>query len=179
MFHPRTRASFHPTRLATVVTAAALLLGACGGDDMSNAPVAVGDSVSSAEISDIADAMGDVEAMAAASGVPEYCLEISIAMMSAMGAVGGAMTDSQTLANIPAAFEAIRGQAPEELRSDIDIVRDGYASYLSILAEYDYDFVKVSSDAAAIEKMSQIMDSAEFNESSERFNAWIDSVCAE
>lgn len=173
------------TRAVIAFTAATLLIAACGGSD----PVGTASEGIVAETPndpdsaiDFSDAMGNAGDLAAASGVPEYCLEISMAMasaMGAMGAMGGTVTDADYLANIPKAFDSLRELAPEELRKDIEIVRDTFAAYLAIFAKFDFDITKMSADPAAIEEMSQVMDDESFNESNERFSAWLDSVCGE
>lgn len=165
--------------LALAVSAVALLGAACGGDDLSNVASGGADSDSSMDMSDMADAMPDAGDLAAVSGVSESCMEISLAMASALGAMGGNVTDTDYLANFPKAFDSIRGLAPAELSKDLDIVRDTYTAYFAILEKYDYDFMQVSANPEAIEEMSKVMDNEAFNESSERFSTWLDSVCGD
>jgi hypothetical protein len=114
------------------------------------------------------------------AGVPQECLDISMAMvgaMGAMGAVGGGIDDTQYLANVPAAFDALRSKAPAELHGDIDIVKAGFSKYVEVLKSYDFDFSKLAANPAELEEMSQAMDTEEFDEASDRFSAWLDSIC--
>lgn len=166
-------------RLVLAASAVTLLVAACGGDDMSTVGAGGTDGDSSVDMGDMTDAMPDAGDLAAVSGVSESCMEISLAMAAGMGAMGGNVTDTDYLANFPKAFDSIRDLAPEELRGDLDIVRDTYAAYFAILAKYDYDFMQVSANPEAIEEMSEVMDNEKFNESSERFSAWLDSICGE
>lgn len=165
------------TTIALAVSAATLLVVACGGDDPGS--IASGDANSSMDMNDVADAMEITDDIAAMSGVPESCVEISLAMASAMGAMGGNVTDTDYLANFPKSFDSIRGLAPDDLSNDLDIVRDTYTAYFEILEKYDYDFMQVSANPDVIEELSQLMDDEAFIESNERFNTWLSSVCAE
>jgi len=166
--------------LISALVAATFILAACGGDSSGDSLGELGTDASSIDSSDLgssSDILENMDGAAEMAGVPEECLEISMAMVGAMGIVGNDMGDTEALANVPAAFDAIRSKAPEELRSDIDIVKAGYANYLDILERYDYDFAKLSADPAAVEEMADAMNVDGFDEASERFNAWLDSVC--
>lgn len=164
--------------LISALVAATFILAACGGDSSGDSSGGINTDSASGDSSDLSsDILEDMDAAAEMAGVPEECLAISMAMVGAMGVDGNDMTDTEALANVPAAFDAIRSKAPEELRGDIDIVKDSYAKYLDILKRYDYDFAKLSADPAAIEEMSEAMSVEGFDEASERFNTWLDSVC--
>jgi hypothetical protein len=166
--------------LVSALVAATFILAACGGDSSGDSSGDIGTDATSVDSSDLgsgSDILENMDGAAEMAGVPEECLEISMAMVGAMGVVGNDMTDTEALANVPAAFDAIRSKAPEELRGDIDIVKAGYANYLEILKRFDYDFAKLSADPAAVEEMSEAMNVEGFDEASERFNAWLDSVC--
>jgi len=169
-------------RLFIAQAATTLLLGACGGDDFNHASSGGVGTESDTDLDDFTSAMGNMDDMAEMSGVPKECLEISMAMVGAMGgmgAVGGGIDDTQYLANLPAAFDALRSKAPAELHGDIDIVKVVYAKYFDILKKYDYDFTKLAANPSALEEMSAVMDNEKFEQASERFSTWLDSVCGD
>lgn len=167
--------------LISALVAATFILAACGGDSSGDSLGELGTDASSIDSSDLgssSDILENMDGAAEMAGVPEECLAISMAMMGALGTADSDVTDTEALANIPAAFEAIRSKAPEDLRGDIDTVQAGYQEYLDILQRYDYDFTKMSADPSAIEEMSTVMSGDEFIEASTRFNTWLDSVCS-
>lgn len=167
--------------LIGALVATTFILAACGGDssgDSSGDISADAASVDSSDLASSSDVLENMDGVAEMAGVPEECLAISMAMMGALGTENSDVTDTEALANIPAAFEAIRSKAPEDLRGDIDTVQAGYQEYLDILQRYDYDFTKMSADPSAIEEMSTVMSGDEFIEASTRFNTWLDSVCS-
>lgn len=170
------------TRAIVAFTAATLFISACGGSDPVGTSSGGNDSGyanDSDYADDFSDAMGNAGGLATASGVPQYCMEIAMAMASSMGAMSGSASDSDYLASIPQAFDSLDGIAPDGLRKDIEIVRDTLAAYFAIFEKYDFDFMKVSADPTAIEEMSQVMDDEKFEESMDRFGDWLDSVCGE
>ncbi|MGA0879073.1 MAG: hypothetical protein ACO3SP_08155 [Ilumatobacteraceae bacterium] len=158
------------SRILMALASGSLLLVSCGGDD----PVASGDQ---SNMSEVSVALENLDETAALAGVPEECLSISMAMMTAMGAAGATATDAEALAGVPAAFEAIRGKAPEELRGDIDTVKAGFVEYLAILERYGYDYTAMIADAGAVEEMSGVMSSEEFMAANERVSTWLDELC--
>lgn len=158
------------TRFLVALASGSLLLAACGGDD----PIAAGDM---SDMSDVSVALENLDETAALAGIPEECLAISMAMMTALGTAGGTATDAEALAGVPEAFEAIRDKAPEDLRGDIDTVNAGFVQYLAILERYDYDYAAMIADPAAVEEMSGVMSSDEFLAANERFNTWLDDLC--
>lgn len=160
------------TRILMACAAASLFVTACGGDD----PVGPS-SGDGSDMSDVSVALENLDETAALAGVPEECLAISMAMVAAMGTAGGETPDAEALAGVPDAFDAIRDQAPEDLRADIDVVKAGFTEYLAILARYDYDYTAMIADAGAVEEMSNVMSSEEFTAANERFSTWLDDLC--
>lgn len=158
------------SRFLVALTAGTLLLAACGGDD----PVASSDL---SDMTDVSVALENLDETAALAGVPEECLAISMAMVTAMGTAGGTATDAEALAGVPDAFDAIRDKAPEDLRGDIDTVKAGFVEYLAILERFDYDYTAMIADPGAVEEMSGVMSSDEFMAANERFNTWLDDLC--
>lgn len=160
------------SRILMALAATSLVVAACGGDDIGSS--SAGDI---SDMSDVSIALDDMSDAADMAGVPEECLAISMAMVSAMGVSGDAATDAEALAGLPDAFEAVRDLAPEELRGDIDVVKAGFEEYLAILERYDYDYTAMLADTGAMDEMSGVMSSDEFVAANERFNAWFDGLC--
>lgn len=160
------------TTLFGHAVAAALALAACGGDEPSA-------SLGGVDMSDVSMALDNIDEAAALSGVSQECLEITSAMVMAMGSGGATLGDAESLAQVPQAFDSLRDKAPEDLRADIDIVKEGYVEYLAVLEKYDYDYNALIADPNGVAEMSGVMSSDEFVAASERFNNWLDTVCAE
>lgn len=161
------------SRILVTLAATSLVVAACGGDD----PVGSSSAGDISDMSDVSLALENMDDVADLAGVPEECLAISMAMVSAMGVSGDTATDAEALADLPAAFEAVRDKAPEELRGDIDVVKAGYEEYLTLLERYDYDYTAMLADSGAMDEMSGIMSSDEFVAANERFNTWLDGIC--
>lgn len=161
------------SRILMALAATSLVVAACGGDD----PVGSSPAGDVSDMSDVSVALENMDDVADMAGVPEECLAISMAMVSAMGVSGDAATDAEALAGLPDAFAAVRDLAPEELRGDIDIVKSGFEEYLAILERYDYDYTAMLADTGAMDEMSDVMSSDEFLAANERFNTWFDGLC--
>lgn len=147
------------------------VVSSCGGDDGLSGG---SDAIDSSDVSMALDELGNLGELA---GVPEECMTISMAMISALGGVAEDASDVETLGNLPNAFDAVRELAPEEFRDDVDIVKQGFQQYLDVFAEYDYDYNAILSDDAAMQKLSESMSGDEFLAASDRFNAWFEDLC--
>ncbi|MFM8528914.1 MAG: hypothetical protein ACKOD2_04405 [Ilumatobacteraceae bacterium] len=144
---------------------------ACGGDD------SLGADSANIDVSDVSVALDELGNLGELAGVPEECMTISMAMLSAIGGMSAESTDIDSLTNLPNAFDAVRELAPEELRGDVDTVRDGFQEYIDVFAEFDYDYNAILSDSEAMEKLSDSMSSEEFLAANDRFNAWFERLC--
>lgn len=159
------------------VAASAVLIASCGGSD-SPAAVQSPESPSAEEIQDLVES-GAVDEIAEAAGVSEACVELSLAMSAATGGmVPGADSETLDVEAMKRSFDAIKGQAPEDLRSDIEIVKNGMAEYMTILASYGGDFSAMMMDQEASERFAAVFDDASFAEASERFSTWLGEVCS-
>lgn len=147
------------------------VVSSCGGDDGLSGG---SDAIDSSDVSTALDELGNLGELA---GVPEECMTISMAMLSALGGMSAESTDIDSLTNLPNAFDAVRELAPEEIRGDVDIVREGFQEYIDVFAQFDYDYNAILSDTEAMTKLSESMSSEEFLAANDRFNAWFEDLC--
>lgn len=153
-------------------------LTACGGSDGASPSMETSGSPTAEQIQDLAES-GAVDDIADAAGVSEACVELSLAMASAAGGIvpqesGDTMLDLQSLNR---SFDAIKSEAPDDLKGDIDIVKEAMGKYLSVLSEYGNDFTAMMSNPEAAEKFAAAFDDEAYAAASERFTDWINSVC--
>ncbi len=167
----------HGGRIFLTIAVATLTATSCGGSSESSSTAASSDPLSAQEIQDLADS-GMVEEIADAAGVPQACLELSLAMATASGGMvpGSDETgiDSDALAQ---SFDAIRDMAPGDLQGDVEIVKEGMTEYLEVLAEFGNDFTAMMADPAALERFSSVFDDETFSEATDRFSVWLETVC--
>lgn len=153
----------------------ALLFASCGGSDSSSDSDAEGPSAS--EVQDLVES-GDAGDIAEAAGVSEACVELSLAISAATAGMAPGTGPVLDIESLNKSFDAIKGEAPENLRADIEIVKKGMAEYLSLLADYGNDFTVVMTAPEAIERFANVFDE-EFSAASERFGKWMESVCSQ
>lgn len=174
----RETAMRHTRRFLLLASAATLLLSSCGGSsDSSDSPVTT-DAPSAEQIQDLVDS-GAADDIARATGLSEACIQLSLAISAAAGGMVPGVEvqdfDSETLGK---SFDAIKGEAPANLREDIEVVKRGMSEYLAVLADYGNDFTAMMANPQAMERFSAIFDDESFAQASERFSAWIESVCS-
>ncbi len=158
--------------LVAAASAASILLMACGGSDSSSESPA---EPAAEQTQDTID-FGSADEIAQASGLPEACIELSLAISAATaGMVPGSEFDIESLDR---SFDAIKGEAPEELRNDIEIVKKGLSRYLTVLSEYGNDVTQMMNDPEAMQRFAEAFDD-EFSQASERFSQWMESVCTQ
>ena len=161
--------------MAVSLTAIAIL-SSCGGS--SNDGVATSEPTAQ-EIQDLIDS-GQVDEIAEASGVSEACVELSLAMAASSGAMmPGSDEATIDVDALNRSFDAIKSQAPEDLRDDIEIVKKAMAEYMAVLAEYGNDFSAMMMDPEASERFSSVFDDENFAVAADRFSQWLSEVCAD
>lgn len=162
---------------AMVFAVAASLVGVnCGGSDASSdTPASAGQDT---QVDDVVDG-GNSSDLADATGVSKACLDLSLAIATAAGST--APSDSGDVSvdvdSLNKSFEAIKSQAPNDIRADIDIVKKGLSTYLGILAKYENDFTAMMADEEAMATFNSVFADEEYVQASERFNSWMDSIC--
>lgn len=160
-----------------IASAAALVATSCGGSSDSSGASQPVDTVTAEQIQDLAES-GMADEIAEASGVPEACVELSLAMAAATGGmVPGAGDGLVDIDALNRSFDAIKGMAPDDLLDDIDIVKNGMAEYLSVFAEYGNDIEAMMTDPEALQRFSSVFDDEKFSEASENFSTWLETVC--
>lgn len=151
---------------------------ACGGSGSSSNDASSA-SLSPGEIQDLATsgAAGDI---AKASGVPEACVQLSLAMAAATGgAISGETAQNEpSVDSLEKSFEAIKSAAPDDLKSDVDTVAQALTSYYGILSEFDGDFSAMMTNPDAASRFAAIFDDENYAGAAERFSQWLSEVCS-
>lgn len=164
----------------TLLVVTSLVLAACGGSDGGTTAPEASTSPSAENLQDLAES-GAVDEIAEAAGVSEACVQLSLAMAAAAGGMvpsesGDGSIDVEILNR---SFDAIKGEAPADLQNDIEIVKNGMAQYLTVLAEYGNDMTALMMDPEAAERFTSVFENEQFSTASERFSAWMDTVCSQ
>jgi len=127
-------------RLALVVVPVVALV-ACGGDDGGGGS-AFGDPVteqSEGGGDSSGDSSGDGGDSSGDFMMPtEECIEASLAMLSAIGL---ATEDPTALYDLPAQLSDLRGNLPDDVVDDLDVVIAEFQRYGDILQNYDGDMM--------------------------------------
>ncbi|HEX7277445.1 MAG TPA: hypothetical protein VF244_08740 [Acidimicrobiales bacterium] len=161
-----------------LVVGSVVLVG-CGGDDddESTTPATAGNSST--------DGGGSSDLPTGGSGISSAaCLSAATAMAQAAGGLSTAFSGgSEDLEDSVEAFEAFAANAPSEIRDDLRTVAEGYAEFVEILA--DANFNPASGEApspetmARLEAASEQFDDSEFEAAAERVTAWFENECGE
>ncbi|MEA2972074.1 MAG: hypothetical protein QOG82_532 [Actinomycetota bacterium] len=161
-------------RTLGVLLVGSLLLVGCGddGDD-----TATGGSVTSTSRA----TTGDTTA-AGASIDSAKCIGAATAMASAASAIPQALAGSA--ASIDASveqFQAFADAGPSEIKSDLQTVADGYADFVKVLADANYNPASGQAPSpevqAKIESASQKLEASDFQEAAARVTAWFQAGC--
>lgn len=159
--------------LLAVLAVGAMGLVACGGDD--------DDDSASAGASTTVDAK-DLEDAAKAAGVDKECLA-GVQAYSQMAASGGAAFGggASELEKSIKAFEAYAKAAPKDIRADVGVLADAYASFYRAIADSGWDPTSGEQPSAeqmqAISSASEKLDTTDVKDAGDRVSAYFDEHC--
>lgn len=158
------------------------VLAACGGDDDDDldaaARAAADEAASEAGDEDDID-FDDVEDFAFGS---EECLEASAAFLSAAGGAaalfGGA---DEELERSLADLEDLGDDVPDEIKDEFELFVEVYNDVVEEFADLDYDPTSGEAPSeeamAALTALGERFEDSEFQEASERIQAWFTENC--
>jgi len=176
------------SRILMLVIVAALVLGACGGDDAADEPT-IEDTAGTDTTAAVAD---NTDAPATDSGtdgndgtdsttvdlgnIPSgdcaaIAMQWSQAVGGAMGGGSGASAD-----DYDEIFEALGDTVPSELRGDVAVLADAYGQMARILEEAGGDFMALADDPAAMAVLEGL-DTPEMQAAGDRLSAYFDEAC--
>lgn len=181
------------TTLLAALVAGALTLAACGGDDSGATVAGDGAATTMAAATTAAPttaaAAADtsttaVDADFSGSDSDELCtfardIEDRTQDTDLFGSTDPvqAEKDWNELLEVMETAESI---APPEIQGDFGILRDGFASIVELLRDYDYDFLAVmqagEADPAELERLA-VFDDPEYQAAAERIDVYFDEVC--
>jgi len=159
-------------RRVALVAVPVVALVACGGDDGGGS--AFGDPVT-----EQSEGGGDTSGDSSDDGgdssgdymMPtNECIEASLAMLSAIGL---ATEDPTALYDLPAQLSDLRGNLPDDVVDDLDVVIAEFQRYGDILQSYDGDMMTALTDP----ELQTIMTSEEYLAARDRLNAWFETEC--
>jgi hypothetical protein len=163
------------------VGALSLTFTACGDDDGPGALGTGGDTSADDASGDAGDDSGDdvdlpsndeLEDLADMAGVDEACL----GAIYVSAGIFGAFTDEASAKEAEQYFEEAKGNLPDDIRDDFEVVADGMKKYGEVLADHDYDFTKAMSDPD-VQSALEDLDTPEFQAASDNVNAWLEENC--
>lgn len=149
--------------------AAVLLLASACGDDSS----AGGGRFEAAAGGDTASSGDGGEAVGAGSG-GDFCgLSADINDgLDAVNVFGGPDSVEAAFRQIADNIDRATGQAPAELREDVQLLSEGVAGFIDVLEEYDYNFLAIPDDAVTTDPRLAAVESPEYEAASDRVNAY-------
>lgn len=163
-----------------LATAAVLALGACGSDKKSTTATA------GTTASDTPSTTNGSGSSRTGTGLGAFtsaqCTKTATAMAKAAAALPQAYSGTaRDLEDSVDELKAFVAAAPKEIRADVQILADGYAQVITILADAKYDpsSGKPPSEET-IQKLTaagETLDESEFKEASERVTTWFTEKC--
>ncbi len=167
-----------PRALGVLLVGSVALVG-CGGGD--------GDEKTSATttvaVSTSADRGGDTVG-GSPGGVltPSDCVAASTSMAEVYGGIAQAMAHlGEGLDNALGTLEGFAAKAPSEIRGDLEIVADGFATFVQAMREVNFNPAAGGSPPPdAMAKMAaatEQLEKAEFTEAAARVSAWLEREC--
>ena len=110
------------------------------------------------------------------------CVGAATAMASAASAIPQALAG--TSASIDASvdqFQAFADAAPSEIKDDLETVADGYADFVKVLSDANYNPASGQAPSpevqAQIESASEKLEASDFQEAAARVTAWFQAGC--
>ena len=165
-------------RLAVgMVVFGSLVLAGCGGDgdkkEASTTPTTVERST---------DENTGGGGSSGAALTKDSCVQAASAMAQAASGFssmfGGASADLKDSVD---AFEAFADAAPSEIRADLEKVAEGYAEFIAVLADVNFDpnagQLPSEEAMARLEAASEKFEDGDFAAAAERVSAWFDNEC--
>lgn len=165
--------------MIALVLALALVGAGCGGDDESSSDT---DTVVTEETTDETFTLDtttdetDTDATdGLATGDCEELIDASTQLSQAFGAAGS----NADLDDVSDFFDEFADRAPEEIRSDFQVLADAYAAYATAFADVQLEAGETP-DAEALQALQEAMssiDQAELAAASERISTWSTENC--
>jgi hypothetical protein len=156
------------SRFVVLLVVGAFVFTACGGGDDAGGGTTGGAGATAAGVAGPLDAV--------------ECAQVVTAMAAAAAAIPQVMSgEAGDLSTSVDQLEAMAAKAPEEIRDDLLLVAQGYATYSAALQNSGWD--PASGEApppevvAALTEASQALDDADFQAASERVSAWFATNC--
>lgn len=170
-------------KILTVLAVAAVMLGGCSDKKTTTNAAAtdttVKDSSSDSKASTASSSSDASEGAAAAAFSSGKCAETAAAMGKAASGISTGST-----ADLKASVEALDAfvkAAPSEIRPDLKIVAEGYATLATILADAKFDPSSGETPSPeAIKKLTEAgekLDQAEFKAAADRVSKWFTEKC--
>ena len=161
-------------RAVGVILVGSVVLVGCGKSDDKATPSSVTSSTSGATTG--------VTSVGGASVDSAKCIGAATAMASAASGIPQALAG--TSAGIQASvdsFAAFADAAPSEIKGDLRIVANGYAEFVKVLADANYNPASgqppSSEVQAKIEAASEKLNASDFEEAAARVTAWFKAGC--
>ncbi len=173
-------------RVLALVLAAALMLGACGGDDAAGPET----TTANAETTAAPDIDTDSTAVAGTDdggttdttpvdlgNIPAGdCAAMAMQWSQAMGGAMGGVTPSEL--DYDAIFDALDGTVPSELRGDVAVLADAYRQVARVMEEAGGDFMALANDPEALAVLESL-DTPEMQAAGERVGTYFEDLCPE
>jgi hypothetical protein len=162
---------------------------ACGGDDSdSSAPDEGSDSTEApAASSDAPDSSAGGDESAATTGAPDFSGEGGGEFCSQAQGFDEAFSDEAFQPDDPADLEDqfnasqqaladLEDSAPDEIKEDVGILADAFASLIEVFESVNYDFTQLAQDPEAVAQL-EAFNSAEITDATTRIEAYLTEVC--
>ena len=162
--------------LGMVVVGSVVLVGCGGGDEKvsSSTATTTGAQQSGNDGGGAVGGAGDLDA--------SDCVALATTMAEAYGGVAQAMANlDEGLEDSLTLFEGFADKAPSEIRSDFRVVAAGFAEFVKVMREANFDpaagQLPTAEAMAKLEDANKTLESSEFTAAAARVSAWFERQC--
>ncbi len=169
-------------KTVVVLVLGAILLAACGGDDGgATGETSADGGAPAAETGAAGGETGGTDGGEIGTIDAARCAELAQAMAAAAVAAVPQAAGGEDLSASVEQLEAFAAAAPEEIRSDMQTVVEGYAAIVRALEEAGYDPTSgqppTAEQLAALAGASEQIDDPEFQAAAERVDTYFEAGC--
>jgi hypothetical protein len=139
-------------------------------------------SVDTAPLDTTGDTKAPVDTNFSGKGSSKICSDAT-KFQKDFADIGGSLTGASTpdqakqiFTQLNDALDKLAGDAPKEIKADVQTIADAFKKLNDVMAKFDYDFTKLATDPTAAQELTQFA-SGDVEAAGQRVTAYFAQVC--